>query len=224
MDFDPDRISHIINNLISNAIKFTPDGGAIDVSAKQIQHDRDKDFVELKVRDTGIGIDADKIEHIFERYYQVGHTSLRKGEGTGIGLSLVNEIVKLLGGNVSVESTPGQGTEFTVLLPITSASRSGIVEGFGAKASIKEAKEATELLSTSGVIGDDLPLALIVEDNADVMHYIDISINHAYQVVTAFDGKEGILKAIDLIPDVIISDVMMPYTDGYQLCETLKKR
>ena len=224
MDFDPDRLSHIINNLVSNAIKFTPDGGTITITAAVARDQQDTDYFELKVRDTGIGIEKDKIEHIFDRFYQAEHTTLKKGEGTGIGLSLVNEIIKLLGGSISVKSSPGQGAEFTVLLPVIHKSVSR-TKPVSPKAAVlpEDLTEHSEISETSTANEEELPLVLIVEDNADVTHYIGISINHAYRIATASDGKEGIAKAIELIPDVIISDVMMPDTDGYQLCETIKK-
>ena len=174
--------------------------------------------------DTGIGMMPYKIDSIFYRFYQVNDSNNRKGEGTGIGLSLVKEIVKLLKGNITIKSSINEGSEFTVRLPITN------------KESRNETPPSTPSEEWSGslnnlLVNDDdylkqdqsIPLVLIAEDNADVSHYITVSIKGNYRIVRANDGIEGVEKAIELIPDIIISDVMMPGKDGFELCKTLKK-
>ncbi len=225
MDFDVDKISYIIGNLVSNAIKFTPGSGNVYVQVRKTFADQGQPFLELKVRDTGIGIEADKINRIFDRFYQVDDSNIRKGEGTGIGLSLVKQLVKLLKGNIQVESRINEGSEFTVLLPITQDAQ--IAEMIPLENARDEWSESisnfieTEMNSAHEDM--DKPLVLIVEDNADVAHYIGASIKEGYQTIRATNGVEGIEKAIELIPDIIISDIMMPEKDGFELCETLKK-
>jgi len=218
MDFDPDRVSHIVNNLMSNAIKFTPAGGQIDVSAAWVVRSG-RPFLEFSVRDTGVGIEKDKIDHVFDRFYQAGTVPWREGEGTGVGLSLVHELVKLLGGQITVESEPGVGSVFTVLLPIVERGTTGDSPDTPV---IPLAEKATEDVDENGDV-DEKPLVLVVEDSVDVAHYIRTCIEQGYRTVTAADGNEGIRLAIELIPDVIISDVMMPGADGYQLCRSVKQ-
>jgi len=224
MDYDPDKITHVVSNLSSNAIKFTPENGHIYVNAGSALDTNGKPCLELKVRDTGIGIEASELDSIFKRFYQVEDGHIRKGEGTGIGLSLVKEIIKLLNGTIDVESKIDEGTEFKVLLPIknkaplASTVRLSDPVQLSAVSSYALPDEDTFLS-----VNEDLPLVLIAEDNADVMHYIRISIKDDYRTVVAKDGAEGIDMAIALIPDLIISDVMMPVKDGYELCEVVKK-
>ena len=219
MDFDPERISHIVNNLVSNAIKFTGEHGQILVHANRIDGGNEGQRLELKVSDTGIGIPPEKVKHIFDRFYQVDDTTIRRGEGTGIGLSLVNEMVKLLGGSIEVESTLGEGTEFRVLLPLVTTIRDILQDEKD-----KDISKDDELLAGSpGTEKEELPVVLIVEDNADVSHYVRVSIENSYRIATAPDGRKGVSMAIELIPDVIISDVMMPAMDGYELCQAVKQ-
>lgn len=225
MDFDVDKISYIIGNLLSNAIKYTPEDGHIYVDISKQKDVNDKPYLELKVKDTGVGIEAPEIAHIFNRFYQVDSSShTRKGESTGIGLSLVNELVKLLNGTIRVNSKINEGSEFIIILPITKNAELSIIQN------LKTSEEWSEGLFNSIQDADayqkedqKIPLVLIVEDNVDVSHYIGASINDNYRIVSAKNGKEGIEKAITLIPDLIISDVMMPVKDGFELCETLKK-
>lgn len=224
MDFDVDKISYIIGNLVSNAIKFTPENGLIQVFLNVFQNEDQNSFIELKVKDTGIGIKANQLNHIFNRFYQVDDSHTRKGEGTGIGLSLVNELVKLLNGTIHVKSKINEGSEFMIHLPVTNeAILSDALETHisnewsGSLYNIDLTKEYSFDKDSS------FPLVLIVEDNLDVSHYISLSLKDQYRIVTAKNGKEGIEKAISLIPDIIISDVMMPIKDGFELCETVKQ-
>jgi signal transduction histidine kinase/DNA-binding response OmpR family regulator/ligand-binding sensor domain-containing protein len=224
MDYDVDKISNVIGNLVSNAIKFTPEKGEIFVSASRVTNVNGEPFLELHVRDTGIGIDADKIDLVFDRFYQVDDSSIRTGEGTGIGLSLTKELVKLLKGTISLESEINEGTDFCVVLPITKN------ENQASQAPLHTSDEWSGSINTLSVgeesyLSEDqnLPLVLIVEDNSDVAHYVSVSIKEDYRTVRASNGHEGLEKAIELIPDVIISDVMMPLMDGFELCDLIKK-
>jgi signal transduction histidine kinase/DNA-binding response OmpR family regulator/streptogramin lyase len=225
MDFDVDKISYIIGNLVSNAIKFTPKNGSIHVQVSKILNPNNEPYLELKVKDTGIGIQADKIDRIFDRFYQIDDSNIRKGEGSGIGLSLVKELVKLLKGNIQVNSVVNEGTEFTVLLPITANAE--IAKTKDTQSTSHEWSESIYNLVEDEKINlnenQNDPLILIVEDHEDVSHYIRVSIQDNYRTVRVNNGIKGIEKAIELVPDIIISDVMMPGKDGFELCETIKK-
>lgn len=179
----------------------------------------------IKVIDTGIGISSDQLSHIFDRFYQVDDSSTRKDEGTGIGLALTKELVDLLKGSIDVESTVGKGTVFHVLLPIFKKSAPGNfvfdrVSGWGSDkvANVKEGASPKKV--NSRIAGS--PILLIIEDNPDIITYVQ-SILENYVFYSAENGQKGIDKALALIPDIIISDVMMPEKNGFEVCETLKK-
>ncbi len=224
MDYDPDKMAYIISNLMTNAIKFTPEKGMIHVQADYNVDQTNAPYLVLTVRDTGIGIEENKIKHVFDRFYQVDSSHTRAGEGTGIGLSLVHELVKLLKGSIHIKSKVNEGTEFVLRMPITNHA-----DFFDAPESAEsdthflraEKNETEEELLPDG--DQSIPLILVVEDNIDVRHYISISLVDHYRVVHAKDGLEGINMATDLIPDIIISDVMMPGKDGFELCAVIKQ-
>lgn len=226
MDYDEEKIQHIVYNLLSNAIKFTPEKG------KVIIHIRKKEQVEspqleLKVKDTGPGIAADQLPHIFERFYQADDSSTRKGEGTGIGLALTKELIELMEGSIQVESTLGKGTTFLIRLPIKQAASLSQTIHRPATPAIKDgsASGLSVPFKPEDEAGQnaDLPLLLIIEDNPDVVIYIRDLLAKDYQIHTAENGRLGIDMAIELIPDIIISDVMMPEKDGFEVCSTLKQ-
>jgi signal transduction histidine kinase/DNA-binding response OmpR family regulator len=226
MDFDAEKMIQIISNLLSNSIKFTPCGGDIYLLiSKEITNNTNQ--LNIKVRDTGIGIPADKLPNIFDRFYKVDNDSSIKAEGTGIGLALLKELVTLLKGKIKVESELSKGTEVTIILPITN------------KAELKHDVDLTRLVpDVSSFIPEnnresfseqekteitkDLPILLIVEDNLDVTRYLKSLLITSYNVYMAMNGREGLDKALELIPDIVISDVMMPEMDGFTLCEKLK--
>lgn len=206
--FDADKVEIVLNNLISNALKFTAEGGRVDVNVivGKSFNTSDLEKIEVRVSDTGIGIPAEALPKIFDRFYQVDASHTRAGEGTGIGLALSKELAILMGGDISVESQIGQGSTFTFWLPT---------------GTIPDITTFQNLLNSPSD-PSDLPVVLVVEDNTDLRQYIKDSIGPAWQVVEASDGAEGIRKAMDLLPDLIISDVMMPQKDGYELCNKLK--
>ncbi|MEM6377805.1 MAG: hybrid sensor histidine kinase/response regulator transcription factor, partial [Bacteroidota bacterium] len=222
LDYDPDKLLRILSNLLSNAIKFTPAGGTVTV-AVEAQKDTLPHQYHFSVRDTGVGIPANKLPHIFDRFYQVDDSTTRSGEGTGIGLTLSKELVELMNGKIKVESQEAKGTTFTVILPLT--QKAPLEEnGPQAKAAVPVLLElpASDLLQAKHPGDEDLPSLLLVEDNPDVMAYLVSCLEGEYQLSLAFDGQEGIDKALEEIPDLIISDVMMPKRDGFDLCNTLK--
>jgi signal transduction histidine kinase/ligand-binding sensor domain-containing protein/CheY-like chemotaxis protein len=223
MDFDPDKISSILGNLLSNAIKFTPPGGSVTVYCRLPTADCPLPTVRcllLTIQDTGPGIPPGQLPHVFERFYQADDTATRRGEGTGIGLALTRELVKLLGGAIAAESVLGQGSVFRVWLPISRQAplKELIVEEELAPPTAPR-RQAAPLAAVPG----RRPLALIVEDNPDVATLLQTCLQYRYKLRLARDGKEGLDLALKLQPDVIISDVMMPVMDGFELCRTLKE-
>ena len=225
MDLDFEAVHRICSNLLSNALKFTPSGGDIYVEITQPEQNGDeREPLTISVRDTGVGIPEDKIKDVFNRFYQVDDSTTRVGEGTGIGLSLTRELLEYLGGTIAVFSTPGEGSEFVVRLPVSHKAEpidDPAIPGFrNTPALAYAAPPATIDLLEDG--DSALPLVLVVEDNPDVLHYIISCLRGLYRIEMAMDGQEGFEKAIQTIPDIIVSDVMMPVKDGIQMCDELK--
>jgi signal transduction histidine kinase/CheY-like chemotaxis protein/AraC-like DNA-binding protein len=216
MDFDEVKIQHIVNNLLSNALKFSQTGDQVSLLVRQ-----EDEHLHLCVRDTGIGIAPEELGNVFDRFYQADSSSTRKAEGTGIGLTLTQELVTLLGGTISVESTIGEGTEFRVLLPISRTAPPAEKKGVLPLVDVPEPSEVMRIEPAQK--GDpDKPLLLIIEDNRDVVTYIETLLRDDYRIEIAMNGAIGIERASTLIPDVIISDVMMPEKDGFEVCLSLK--
>ncbi|WP_428665829.1 ATP-binding protein [Runella sp.] len=224
--FDADKIEKIVTNLLSNAFKFTPENGRIIVNVNHSEN-----WLTLKVQDYGIGIEADRIPHIFDRFYQVQTDIQRNYEGTGIGLALVKELVEVLNGRISVESKPGRGTAFTVMLPQAPASmprtQPGDAVGQPLKPLFIGQEERPEQIASAEPLGEtdrsgQLPILLIVEDNSDLRAYVRSIFEHNYQIIEAIDGEIGLQKAFEYVPDAVVCDLMMPRLDGLAFCQTLK--
>ncbi|MBC7773831.1 MAG: response regulator [Phycisphaerae bacterium] len=230
MAFDQGKIQTILVNLFSNALKFTPKEGSIHVrcmifDARAEGHERaianSSAQIVIQITDTGCGIPANELDRVFDRFHQVDNPLTSKGEGTGIGLALVQELVKFMHGTVTVESTVGLGTSIKVSLPYTPPQPA--LESFALEPIIWEVPMLRESSDPDNDDEDDTrPLLLIVEDNPDVRFYIAACVKTEYRVCSAENGAAGIKKAQERIPDIIISDVMMPEKDGFELCETLK--
>ncbi len=228
MDFDAVRLQQVVSNLISNAIKFTP-GGAVTISTAS----KNGEFI-LKVADTGAGIAKADLPHIFDRFYQADGSHTRQGEGTGIGLSLTRELVKLFEGEIKVQSELGKGTSFEVSLPIrnTAAHEAPVIgDSFSSKnPSSKISNVTEETLETDMVeyLGDvtthdgEKPVVLIADDNDDVRTYIASCLKGSYHIKMARNGLECEEMALQVVPDLIVLDVMMPYKDGFEVCNILK--
>ena len=182
----------------------------------------------ITVKDSGVGIPPELVNTIFERFYQVEQGTTRMGEGTGIGLSLCKELVDLMHGEIRVESVPGHGSAFEVILPITREAEKqdmSSLKGLQTKLTLMGSElQSTDIpeQSASSLPEEDQPVVLIVEDNADVIEFIQACVSPLYQVHIARDGEEGVNRALDLVPDIVISDVMMPVMDGFSLCDNLK--
>ena len=218
MDYDEGKLESIVFNLLSNAIKFSKDSGKIIVHLRE-----ENGHFLLKVKDNGIGIPPNKLAHVFDRFYQVeypdGYRDTRKSEGTGIGLALTKELVALMEGEIEVKSQPGEGTEFVVSLPI---HRNAPVAEAAAPTIAVVREDWPSAGLEDAAAQDDLPLLLLIEDNHDVATFIRACVQERYTVEWAKNGAAGIEMALETIPDIIISDVMMPEKDGFEVCQTLK--
>ncbi|MFY7911966.1 MAG: ATP-binding protein [Emticicia sp.] len=216
---DTDKVEKIITNLISNAIKFTENKGKVLVEVRYLPKQ-----LEITVADEGIGISANKLEKIFDRFFQVESNSNRKFEGTGIGLALVKELTNILNGTISVESKEGVGTKFSVLLPINYEKwNESLVE---AETMINKTSTDTPKINADNTFSDPSndKILLIVDDNADIRDYLRSIFETEYQIIEAINGKDGISKANEAIPNIIISDLMMPEMDGFEFCKHLKSQ
>ena len=237
VQFDHDKLEKILYNLISNAIKFTPDNGRISVDLALFQRNGTlpmQDWLEIRVADTGIGIAEEQIPKIFERFFQVDASSIREYTGSGIGLALTSELVEVLDGSIEVKSTVGEGSTFIVQLPAGAAQKVDPSVSNNGESPQLFAQTASpledDLVAQNGKNGngsnevseDALPVVLVVEDNREVHDYICEQLSADYTVLSAYDGREGLEQAFDVIPDLIVSDIMMPAINGYQLCEQLK--
>lgn len=218
MDFDPQCLHRITNNLISNALKFTDEQGIINVIVNLDDSERE---LFLKIQDNGIGIATTDLPHIFDRFYQVETFSNRKHDGTGIGLALVKELVQLLNGTIQVNSELGSGTTFSVGLPVNRVAPT-THEFTYEHLMEKQPITPSSFKNPTNPASKDSPILLIIEDNQDVVSYIQSCLIRTYQILIASNGQEGIDLAKEQIPDIIISDVMMPLVDGFEVCNNLK--
>ncbi len=206
--------------------------------ASRVTHHESQDSVVISVSDTGSGIDKDKLPHIFDRFYQADDTDNNYQEGSGIGLALTKELIELHHGSINVESVVGKGTTFTVSLPLGTdhLKQEEITSNIEPQTSYTTHSAEHPEPSTQQPVSDirhqafdpqtqDLeskPLILLVEDNADMRHYIRSSISGEFRLTEAENGQQGYEKAVEKMPDLIISDVMMPEMDGMELCGKLK--
>ena len=227
--YDPEKMRQIIANLLSNALKFTPAKGNIYISInEQSSTDETSSILIIKVKDTGIGIPADQLQNIFDRFYQLDNSHTRKMEGTGIGLSLTRELVKLMEGEITVKSPPtgaNKGSEFTVSLPVKKLTVDTIGLNYEDMIDVQE-KKITDVIELNYEIAQPAvngkSLILLVEDNADVVAYT-ASCLPDYRLAVGKDGREGFEIATEIIPDLIVTDIMMPFVDGFEMCRRLRK-
>jgi DNA-binding response OmpR family regulator len=226
--YDPEKLRQIVVNLLSNALKFTPEKGNIyiTVSKNVLPHDEPNLTLIIKVKDTGIGIPGNQLQTIFDRFYQVDNSHTRAAEGTGIGLSLTKELVKLMQGEIVVKSPPAgatKGSEFTVLLPMINVPASAEPVMYPIISRPQPSQVAAPIINGADPTEEhkERPLILLVEDNADVVAYT-ASCLPDYRLAFGKDGREGFDIAIENIPDLIITDVMMPFVDGFELCHRLR--
>jgi signal transduction histidine kinase/CheY-like chemotaxis protein/ligand-binding sensor domain-containing protein len=269
MDYDPERFLQIIHNLLSNAVKFTPSGGKVVLRANiDMAGFKNLPCLNLAISDSGAGIPPEELPHLFERFFQARNQEYAKAGGTGIGLSLTRELVKAMGGEITVESTVGVGSTFLVKLPVTNNSVFK-EKGITIRDGVTPSRPVTTQTLSDGVT-PSRPVTeqtiLLIEDNPDVVEYLSACLrgagdhagrpyynlagdhagrpyynlvgdhagrpyynlvgDHAgrpyYNLDYAYNGQAGIEKALENIPDLIVSDVMMPFKDGFDVVETLK--
>jgi signal transduction histidine kinase/DNA-binding response OmpR family regulator/ligand-binding sensor domain-containing protein len=249
---DAPKMEDVMYNLLINAFKFTPPGGKIAVSV--FLHQREQQdpqdhppkgsstpgFVNLSVKDTGIGIPKEQLPHIFDRFFQTQGPRQEALKGTGIGLALIKENVALHHGKIDVHSQEGKGTEFVIRLPLghdhlepgeiidsaaapTQPPKYQEIESLYMLAGSEAKEQAEEEPGVVDTLDREKPIILVVEDHTEVRKYICEPLKAEYTVIEGADGKEGIEKARETMPDLIVSDIMMPGIDGYELCRELKK-
>ncbi|MCB9283443.1 MAG: response regulator [Lewinellaceae bacterium] len=215
MDFDPEKLQRILFNLLGNALKFCRAGDQVIFDAAL-----EEGSLQIKIQDTGPGMPPDQLPYIFDQFYQGDGSATSHQPGTGIGLSLVRELTHLMQGRIEVESEPGKGATFSLTLPIRREAPS--------RPKADQPRTAPSITQVhpvglaEGGAESELPSLLVVEDNADVARYLMSCLEGRYQLTWARDGQEGIDTAIEAIPDLVVSDVMMPRKDGFELCQTLK--
>jgi signal transduction histidine kinase/AraC-like DNA-binding protein len=251
---DNEKFDKILSNILSNAFKFTPGGGKVEIKIKtppvftlkngtlrgELSHPAERrgvgkkhDYIEILITDTGIGIPPEQKEKIFDRFYQVDGSHTRQHEGTGIGLSLTKELIELHKGRIEVESEEGKGSTFKLFFPLGKEHLRP--DEICEEAEEKELKPETQVLIHEPdeffekrhhkIIDYDpteKPTLLIVEDNPDVRQYISMILESHYRIYEANDGEDGLEKSFEHIPDLIISDIMMPKMDGFRMCNILK--
>ncbi|WP_147371976.1 hybrid sensor histidine kinase/response regulator transcription factor [Mariniphaga sediminis] len=229
--FDRDKMDKVFFNILSNAYKFTSDGGEISITLKKHRSQTpgiNPDEVQIIISDTGTGIATKHLDKIFDRFYQVGKS--QTFNGTGLGLSLSKEFIEIHHGRIKVESDEGKGTTFYIYLPLGNQHlrpEEMVAEETIPKHLLNYHVSTPKLVTSPGDIENKMnqaekPLILLVEDMADVRDFIRFSLGNKYQIVEAANGKSGIEMALKEEPDLIISDVMMPEMDGLELTRLLK--
>ncbi len=217
MPFDLDKVERMLFNLLSNAFKFTPENGHIFVELKTIEDESYHPHLEIRVRDTGIGIPKVQLDKIFQRFFQAEETGQLVNQGSGIGLSITQEFAKLHGGNISVESEPGKGSCFVILLPL----KKRYLDQEAVSEQILPSKSMDTQIHS--IKPDGKPMILLIEDNEDFRFYIKDNLQSTYHVVEAGNGKTGLKMAMEMLPELIISDIIMPEMDGIELCKKIKQ-
>lgn len=210
---DRDKLDMVVLNILSNAIKFTADG-KIELFLEDESDAEGYEF-SLTVRDTGRGIPAAKLPYIFDRFYQADTSATRAAEGTGIGLAVAKELVELLGGQISAQSIEGMYTELNVRLPY---EPTGIAEAV----QVLESHVPVGFEPVAENMDEGKPLVLLVEDHEELREFISRSLADEYRVITASDGHEGIDLGFEHVPNLVITDLMMPGADGYEVAASLK--
>jgi len=241
--FDADKIEKIVYNLLSNAFKFTPENGTITIYISEFNEsgiskyaiDRSNKWLQIEVEDSGTGIPQDKIPYIFDRYYHIDSPVEHIQKGTGIGLSLTKDLVELHKSKIFVESEEGKGTKFSIIIPFgkkhlgidevvepinrLSPSRISFISSINIE-HLSQINTIEEL--DAKLVKDGRPIVLIVDDNNEIRNYLRFNLEEFFQIVTATNGSQGYEKALAELPDLIVSDVMMPEMDGFEFCEKIK--
>lgn len=226
--FDMDKLEKILFNLLSNAFKFTPENGKVGVVVNCFDNDSSSEGLKLlriKVQDTGIGLAKEKQEKIFDRFFRNDVPDSMVNQGSGIGLSITREFVKIHGGEISVESELGKGSCFVVTIPVQEATLPILSDN--ERKEVQPAKEDEQVLKVTESIvvpvgSEKAPLVLLVEDNDDFRFYLKDNLRVHFSIIEAKDGNDGWQKALSNMPDLVVSDLMMPEMDGIALCKKIK--
>ncbi|GAB3951187.1 two-component regulator propeller domain-containing protein [Spirosoma harenae] len=236
--FDRSKLEVAIINVLSNALKYTPADRGVQLRVSVVgdpgqpacfqQHKLVNNFLEITVRDEGVGIRPDDLSRVFDVYYQATRTETMRVVGTGIGLSLVKQFIERHGGEVAIASQVDQGTTFTIRMPFGKEHlpASDLAEEASIATLLKESEVYIDTLAELSPVTALVPTTLrllVVEDNSEVRHYINHLFAAKFEVYTAVDGIDGWEKAMEILPDVIISDIMMPRSDGLELCKKIKQ-
>jgi signal transduction histidine kinase len=239
---DPEKVERICLNLLFNAIKFTAGGGIVEFSAL-----RNGEWLVLEVRDTGMGISPENLPHLFTRFFQADTSSQRKFQGMGIGLALVKELAEVQGGSVGAASELGKGTLMTVKLPFKAVQEPTVEEvAAEAQAPAREEEEAPEWIGTlyrraemfpamtslqatirpveTSIAHGRKPKLLIADDEPDMLRFLRGQLSASFEVLEAVDGRQAVEKAAQFLPEIILTDMMMPEMDGLQVCRELRSR
>ena len=220
---DIEKLERITYNLLSNAFKFTPENGVVSVNVSRVC-EHEADCFCIRITDTGVGMPAEHVQHIFESFYQIDvHHA-----GSGIGLALVKAFVEMHHGSISVESGEKKGTSFTVLFPVCQAGevseasvKNNVLQNLK-EGAVLAADQETVALPETEVALQQKTTVLIIDDNQDVRDYVKVLLQEEYTVLEAANGQEGVKLAMKYVPDVVICDVMMPVMDGMECCKRLK--
>ncbi|TWI80142.1 signal transduction histidine kinase [Lacibacter cauensis] len=227
--FDHDKTERILFNLLSNAFKFTLEGGSIrfEIEKEIYNQETNSTLISMKVQDTGIGIPHDKQEVIFERFFQNNTAASILNQGSGIGLSITKEFIRMHGGTITVESEPGKGSTFVIQIPYTELPASqktekpGEILTFTTEEDVNKTDEDITI-NTNTQDAATMPTVLLVEDNDDFRFYLKENLRLNYKVIEATNGMEGWQKALAVHPSLIVSDISMPHMDGIELCKKIK--
>ncbi len=246
---DRDKLEKVVLNLVFNSLKFTPAGGRVEIRVR-----KEAEQLVLQVEDTGMGIAAKNLPHVFDRFWQADDSARRKYQGVGIGLALVKELVELQKGTVAVESQEGKGTTFTIRLPYVMAEEPkeqssdtelifrSVAQKQHAQANVSSDEWLSNLYRRAELFPALTPVAasvrqvesaarnknlfqvLIADDEPEMLRFLESQLGRHYHVLEAVDGQQAIEKASQFLPDVIVLDMMMPEKDGLQACRELRSR
>ena len=221
--FDRDKLQKIISNLLSNAIKFNNENGFVTISLSE-KKSRGYSYLQIEVEDNGPGMSSEFQKNIFDRFYK--SQGLSAVEGTGIGLALVKELVELHYGEIDLKGTDGKGTRFKITFPVEEEFYENknvvIKKTIQTEDRVRPVVKISETEDVKDEIPEEVPIILIVEDNNDMRQFIKESIQTNYKIIEAIDGEDGLNKALESIPDLVISDVLMPKLNGYKFCSKIK--
>ena len=219
MNFDSDKLDKILYNLISNAFQYTSEEGSVGVRISEVIADN-KRYIQIEVSDSGIGIAPEEKEQIFTVFYQSKRGKSLREDGSGLGLALTNELVHLHQGKITVESEVNKGSIFRIQLPVNGHEQASEVFSVTDHSSVQSFDDSGIIQTEKNVSAD---LILIAEDNHDMLLYLENILSGKFKILTAKDGQEALDKALKYIPDLIISDIMMPVLDGIAILKAIKK-